>query len=37
MAKKPKPDTNPLHDRKLLMIAGGVVVICVLIFVVTGL
>jgi hypothetical protein len=36
MAKKHKRDTNPLHDRKLMIIAGGVALICILFFVLTG-
>jgi hypothetical protein len=36
MAKKNKRDTNPLHDRKLIIVAGGVAVICILFFVLTG-
>jgi hypothetical protein len=36
MRKKHKPDANPLHDRKLIIIAGGVALICILFFVLTG-
>jgi hypothetical protein len=36
MGKK-KPDTNPLHDRKLMIVAGGAIAIVILIYILTGL
>jgi hypothetical protein len=37
MSKKQKPDTNPLHDRKLMIVIGSALALVILIYILTGL